>query len=54
MTDQVVNQLITPAVVGFILVGASFIAPWLIKHSGRKREEQSGGQRSGGTSANKG
>ena len=54
MTDQVVNQLITPVVVGFILVGLSFIAPWLIKHSGRKREEHSGGPRPGETSAKKG
>ena len=53
MTDQVVNQLITPVVVGFILVGLSLIAPWHIKRSGRKREEQAGGPRPGETSAKK-
>ena len=53
MTDQVVNQLITPVVVAFILAGASVIGTQLIKRT-RKHEEQSGGQRSGETSAKKG
>jgi len=53
MTDQVVNQLITPVVVALILAGASVIGTHLIKRS-RKREEQSGGSRPGETSARKG
>ncbi len=50
MIDQLVHQVITLVVVGFILIGASFIAPLLIKHSGRK----SGGRQSSETSGKKG
>jgi len=54
MTDQVVNQLITPVVVALILAGASVIGTHLIKR-GRTREEHSGGlPRPGETSAKKG
>ncbi len=41
MSDQVVNQLIMPVVVAFILAGASVIGTHLIK-CGRKRDERSG------------
>jgi len=53
MTDQIVNQLITPVVVALILAGASVIGTHLIKRS-RKREEHSGGPRPGETSAKNG
>jgi hypothetical protein len=53
MTDQVVNQLITPVVVAFVVAGASVIGTQFIKRS-RKREEHSGGQRSGEPAAKKG
>jgi hypothetical protein len=52
MTDQAVNQLITPVVAALILAGASVIGTHLIKRS-RTREEHPGGPRPGETSAKK-